>query len=244
VTNWGEFPDNVLRQTYHGTKRMVGLLPSGRIDGGDGRQISIFWSLRLEDVPLWEEQGLDYWKEDAARLMPSIEPLLAQIESEDQVTIASYFDVRTWSSVKDRCVVIGDAAHASSPQLGQGASLALLDAMMLAHCLEQEPNVMAALVRYRDARVRQTRFYQLASKWMTPFFQSGHSYLAWPRDLLLGPLCRLPWLQREMVATMSGLKSGPFNRIQEQEPVMALGMKLAFGSLIRDEPMTTDLVRY
>ena len=143
-------------------------------------------------------------------------------------------DVRVSTPVKDHCVLIGDAAHASSPQLGQGASLALFDAMTLALCIERESNVVAALLQYRDLRQRQNRFYQLASKWMTPFFQSGQSYLAVPRDLLLGTICGWPWLQKEMVATMSGMKESAFARLPQEEQISLMGAKLAFGSLVAE----------
>lgn len=55
-----------------------------------------------------------------------------------------------------RVGVIGDAAHATSPSAGQGASLALEDAMVLARCLRDtgDPDrAFAMLVRERAARV-------------------------------------------------------------------------------------------
>lgn len=244
VTNWGEFPDNVLLQTYRGTRHMLGLLPSGIAEGTDGRLISMFWSIRLRDVDMWKERGIEPWKREVAELDPSVAPLLAQIESPEQVTIASYLDVRTRISIRSQCVVIGDAAHASSPQLGQGASIALVDAAVLARCLEEEPNLLVALLRFRESRWRHARFYQQASKWLTPFFQSGHSSLALPRDLLLGPICRLKWPQREMAATMCGIKQGAFSRIPQEEQILQLGAKNVFGSLVSSESESRELASH
>uniref|UniRef100_UPI000B8722FF FAD-dependent oxidoreductase n=1 Tax=Actinokineospora iranica TaxID=1271860 RepID=UPI000B8722FF len=45
--------------------------------------------------------------------------------------------VPTWH--RDRMVIIGDAAHATSPAAGQGASMALEDAVVLARCLRDLP---------------------------------------------------------------------------------------------------------
>lgn len=244
ATNWGEFPDNVLRQVYRGTRHMLGLLPSGVTDGGDGRLVSLFWSIRLSDVDAWRERGLDAWKREVAELDPGVSPLLSQIHSEDQITVASYLDVRTQMAVRSQCVAIGDAAHASSPQLGQGASIALLDAMLLIQCIEEEPNLLVALLRLRELRRKPVHFYQQASKWMTPFFQSGLSILALPRNLFLGPMCRIPWVQREMAATMCGIKQGAFSRVPQESQVMQLGAKFAFGSLIGSDSGSTELASH
>ena len=57
-----------------------------------------------------------------------------------------------------RVCVIGDAAHATSPSAGQGASLAMEDAMMLARCLREDPEperAFASLVSQRRARVEK-----------------------------------------------------------------------------------------
>lgn len=63
-----------------------------------------------------------------------------------------------------RVAVIGDAAHATSPSAGQGASLALEDAMVLARYLRDQPDpnhAFASLERIRRPRVetivRQSR---------------------------------------------------------------------------------------
>ena len=213
VTNWGDYPDNVLRQAYSGTHRMIGLLPSGKLEGREGRQISVFWSLPVSQLSLWRVNGLDRWREDCEALLPGLESLLSEIESPEQVTFATYYDVRTWFSGHDHCAVIGDAGHASSLQLGQGASLALFDAMILAECIDREVNLLAALSRFAELRRGHLRFYRLASRWMTPLFQSRHGYLAPTRNLLLRAAARLPWLRREMAATMCGVKDGPFSRI-------------------------------
>ncbi|MFK0192938.1 FAD-dependent monooxygenase [Kitasatospora sp. NPDC090308] len=51
-----------------------------------------------------------------------------------------------------RAVLIGDAAHAASPATGQGASMALEDALVLAKALRDTPTTEAALARYEHHR--------------------------------------------------------------------------------------------
>ncbi len=54
-------------------------------------------------------------------------------------------------------VLVGDAAHPTTPNLGQGANMAIDDAIVLARALRQEPHVEAALARYEKERLPRTR---------------------------------------------------------------------------------------
>ncbi len=58
--------------------------------------------------------------------------------------------VPTWH--RGRAVLVGDAAHAPSPSSGQGASLALEDAVVLAACLRDHREPPAAFAAYEAAR--------------------------------------------------------------------------------------------
>jgi 2-polyprenyl-6-methoxyphenol hydroxylase-like FAD-dependent oxidoreductase len=58
--------------------------------------------------------------------------------------------VPTWH--KGRVVLIGDAAHAVGPHAGQGASMAIEDALVLAACLEAEHGHAGAFRRYEALR--------------------------------------------------------------------------------------------
>jgi len=53
---------------------------------------------------------------------------------------------------RERMVIVGDAAHAPSPSSGQGASLALEDAVVLATCLRDAGSVEDALTAYESRR--------------------------------------------------------------------------------------------
>lgn len=59
--------------------------------------------------------------------------------------------VRSWT--KGRVALLGDAAHPTTPNLGQGACMAIEDAVVLAHHLKQAPDLPSALAAYEAARV-------------------------------------------------------------------------------------------
>ena len=54
-----------------------------------------------------------------------------------------------------RAVLVGDAAHATSPSSGQGASLAMEDAVELARCLRDAPDLESAFDAYQQLRERR-----------------------------------------------------------------------------------------
>ncbi len=66
----------------------------------------------------------------------------------------------------DRIAYVGDAAHRASPQLGQGANMALLDAAALAKALETLP-LDQALPAYGKARRWHVGVYQAFSAMFT-----------------------------------------------------------------------------
>ncbi|QUH01544.1 FAD-dependent monooxygenase [Saccharopolyspora erythraea] len=64
----------------------------------------------------------------------------------------------------DNAVLVGDAAHAMTPDLGQGACQALIDAVTLAACLRGADDPGQALADYDRARRRPTRRMATASR--------------------------------------------------------------------------------
>lgn len=58
--------------------------------------------------------------------------------------------VPTWH--RDRMIIIGDAAHATSPASGQGASMAVEDAVTLAKCLRDNDDIPTAFATYESLR--------------------------------------------------------------------------------------------
>jgi 2-polyprenyl-6-methoxyphenol hydroxylase-like FAD-dependent oxidoreductase len=92
-----------------------------------------------------------------AEPVPSI---LSELKSFDSIHFSPIeeIDVDTW--VQGRVVLIGDAAHATSPNMAQGASMALEDALVLTQMLATHGSPAAALAAFserRSARIRWVR---------------------------------------------------------------------------------------
>jgi 2-polyprenyl-6-methoxyphenol hydroxylase-like FAD-dependent oxidoreductase len=84
---------------------------------------------------------------------PDPVPQLLAAVPEDAVLRHDVYEVPPLISyVRGRSVLVGDAAHAMEPTLGQGAGTALEDAVTLAACLRAFPDLDAALVRYDQVR--------------------------------------------------------------------------------------------
>jgi 2-polyprenyl-6-methoxyphenol hydroxylase-like FAD-dependent oxidoreductase len=95
------------------------------------------------------------------RLMAKCEPSLTAIVSAttpDDMRFDELFarDPLPWWG-RGRVTLLGDAAHPLLPHTGQGAALALEDAVSLGHALSAGVDVARALRRYEESRMRRTR---------------------------------------------------------------------------------------
>jgi 2-polyprenyl-6-methoxyphenol hydroxylase-like FAD-dependent oxidoreductase len=186
------YPKTELRQKYRKASRMLGILPIGRMPGGDRDLAAIFWSLPQSAYGAWLDAPLDDWKSEARALWPEFGQCLDQITDHGQMVMARYSHGTLRSPVGDGIAHIGDSAHMTSPQLGQGANMALLDALALARAIEVAPDAQSALVLYAKARRWHVRIYQALSVVFTPMYQSDSVVLPVLRDRVLMPLTQLP----------------------------------------------------
>lgn len=187
--------EGALRQRYHRAEVMAGVLPIG------AGQASFFWSLPVKSMDAWAEGDFVAWRERVLRIWPEVEPIMAQFDGAGGFSRAIYRDVSVGRWCAGAFLLIGDAAHGTSPQLGQGANLGLIDAVELALRVESP----AHLARYQRARRLQTGAYQLFSRALTPLFQSAGPVGPWVRSALFAPLAQAPLLDRIAAATLTGM---------------------------------------
>jgi 2-polyprenyl-6-methoxyphenol hydroxylase-like FAD-dependent oxidoreductase len=105
----------------------------------------------------WRQRMLDVLREE----QPFIREIIGATE---RITGYPIYDIATqplWH--KGPIVLVGDTIHAVSPTAGQGASLAMEDAIVLAKCLRDIPELEQAFATYeRLRRERDERVVQYA----------------------------------------------------------------------------------
>ena len=77
-----------------------------------------------------------------------------------------------WS--RGRVTLLGDAAHATTPHLGQGACMAIEDAAALGRALGETKDMGAALASYEAARVARCNRVTRTSRLLGRFLQTGN----------------------------------------------------------------------
>ena len=103
---------------------------------------------------------------------------------------------RSWS--KGKAVLVGDAAHAQPPNLGQGANLTFQNSLSLATYLDRQSSVEGALAEWERQERPLTDHVQ---KWTDLY---GRVASAWPerltsrRSQVLELANKIPWVDRQL----------------------------------------------
>ncbi|MGE0280002.1 MAG: FAD-dependent oxidoreductase [Rhizobiaceae bacterium] len=211
------FDENALTQRYDKASVMIGVLPIGRAEPQGERMAAFFWSLKPDDAEAVRAKGLQVWKDRVLSYWPDCAAFTGQIEDFDQLSLARYGHHTLVLPIGRRLAVIGDAAHSTSPQLGQGANMALLDARALSHALETSTDIDSALEAYARARRWHMRAFQALSWMFTPFYQSDSTALPFIRDRLVATIARVPPAPQILAAMVAGTLVDPFQRIGLKE---------------------------
>lgn len=104
---------------------------------------------------------------------PIIQTIADQLSEEHHVIyrpLEQMLMPRPWR--KGRVALIGDAVHATTPHLGQGAGMAIEDSIVLAEELARHPDPEAAFGAFRARRIDRCRYIVAQSKAIS-FGQTG-----------------------------------------------------------------------
>jgi 2-polyprenyl-6-methoxyphenol hydroxylase-like FAD-dependent oxidoreductase len=225
TVRWPEDTDlerGELRQVYRHASRMIGVLPLGRQGAvtttprrDDSKTAAIFWSLRNDEYARWSEAGVAAWQDEASALWPGFAPFADQITAPEQMVMARYSHGTLRQPHGRGIVHIGDAAHRASPQLGQGANMALLDAWALVCALRDAAGDMDHAIRLQSAaRRRHVAAYQWISRVLTPLYQSDSPALPKLRDRVLFPISQIPAAQELLTRLVCGDLLPPLRHLE------------------------------
>ncbi|MER8975712.1 MULTISPECIES: NAD(P)/FAD-dependent oxidoreductase [unclassified Mesorhizobium] len=207
------FDEHALLQRYDKASVMIGVLPIGRPEPGAGKMAAFFWSLKQADAECVWAAGLEAWKARLVGLWPECAAFIDQIDSFEQLSLARYGHHTMKTPAGRRLAVIGDAAHSTSPQLGQGANMALLDAAALNYALIGTDRIDTALEAYVRARRWHVRIFQTLSLVLTPFYQSDSIVMPFVRDRLVATLAKVPPAPEFLASMVTGTVLNPFKPI-------------------------------
>lgn len=203
---WATGPCTAVRdklyQVCRGTRNLLGIVPIG------GGRCSLYWGVPFRELSAVMTRGLAPLKEELVKFCPESREILDSITDLRQLVYTTYRHVWMPRWFNRHVLFLGDSAHAMSPHLGQGGSIALLDAWTFADCVNRAPDYLSAFRLYRRRRADHVRYYSAITLTLSPFFQGDGRLKAKWRDFALPIMPRLPWVRRQMLMTMCGLKSG------------------------------------
>jgi len=127
------------------------------------------------------------WRRRTATLFEDDPSFIAQlIERTTEIGATPIHDLPSiprWHS--GRTVLVGDAAHAVSPSAGQGASLAIEDALVLAKCIRDVAPIDLALTRYEALRRPRAERVVAVGRQRGAYKAPVNKAALWLRDLLM-----------------------------------------------------------
>lgn len=144
-------------------------------------QCSIVWSvgneraaaLRTLDVPAFERE-----------LTQALDGALGEVRLASSRVAIPLVATRAQHYVRERCALIGDAAHTVHPLAGQGVNLGFLDAATLAEELAaaraegEDPGALRALRRYERRRRPENEWMSRAMGGFNDWLALGHGPMA------------------------------------------------------------------
>lgn len=146
----------------------------------------VYWFAVVVDQANGKDEGSGI-KEKLLERFSEFHPLaqeLIQSTSEDQIFRSDICDLQPLKQwYKGRIGLIGDAGHATTPNLGQGGAQAIEDAYYLSHLIEDNTPIDELFFKFQDKRYKKVN-YIVKQSWTIG--QIAHwDKMAWIRNLMV-----------------------------------------------------------
>jgi len=197
---------------------MIDRLPSERESREDGKYIE-YWSgvRRILYTPVSSEQiylafttldsdveakQMPLSKEVWKRSFPHLTPLIDRVGEEAHWARFELIKLKRWS--QGRVAVLGDAASALAPNLGQGGGCALMNALALAVAIEETSSIEAGLNLWERRERPLTEHTQRVSS----LYSEVTTLPSWLRSLVFAWAGRSRWAIDQRMRTARHIPTG------------------------------------
>ncbi|MEQ8469877.1 MAG: FAD-dependent monooxygenase [Marinoscillum sp.] len=182
TTNDNDLPQYIASESW-GAAGRVGLVP---IDGN-----RIYWFV-VKNAPAGSEQMRKYTREDLlldfGHFHAPVGKVIAKTDQKD-IIHHDIYDLKPIGRFADKnMVLIGDAGHATTPNMGQGACQAIEDAVILAQCIKNHSVMADAFKEYEQLRIKRVHMIVNQSWTMGKVGQLENPLLIGMRNLLFRSL--------------------------------------------------------
>jgi 2-polyprenyl-6-methoxyphenol hydroxylase-like FAD-dependent oxidoreductase len=193
---------------YHlGRRQILGLFPIS-----DDR-LYLFYLVPRKALAQYEARGLPALREEISAVDPAMREPLEQVRAWEEVATMPCRRVRADRWTADGAALLGDAAHAMNPHVGQGRNQAMADALalapVLATCFRKGDFSRQALAPYEAARRPQVDLLQRLADEETFFWNAGDPARVWLRDRVFRRMDARPDVAGKILRTVAGLAVEP-----------------------------------
>jgi 2-polyprenyl-6-methoxyphenol hydroxylase-like FAD-dependent oxidoreductase len=137
--------------------------------GNESLRVNFSFPAKLADIPADRAGQMDLVRQTCAHMGWHVPELLEAMTGARDFYLGSFAQVKMPHWTRGRAALVGDAAYCPSPYTGQGTSLAIVGAYVLAYELAQSPDDHArAFARYETK--------------MRPFVEENHAIADLTRD--------------------------------------------------------------
>lgn len=171
--------ENVASETW-GPNGRFGIVP---LAGG-----KVYW-FACVNAPYHDPETASFKKKDLLTLFKDYHSPIPEIINITKDEAILHNDIIDIAPIRQfafgRILLIGDAAHATTPNMGQGASQAIEDAVIVASCVNTFTTIDDAFKHFEKLRVKRTAKIIKMSRWIGQVAQSRNRTMIKIRDYLL-----------------------------------------------------------